>query len=120
MKKTALLFLLALNLTISAQQVLRSEGPIPADLRLTYEQLYESDLRRTAEVAGGKVKEKEAVEQVSYGVSKLLSGGRNFHIVHHLCDNAPSQRILHGKNIFCHSIAIYHILHTFAKFFQTQ
>lgn len=76
MKKTALLFLLALNLTISAQQVLRSEGPIPADLRLTYEQLYESDLRRTAEVAGGKVKEKKAVEQVSYGVSKLLSGGR--------------------------------------------
>jgi len=44
MKKTALLFLLALNLTISAQQVLRREGPIPADLRLTYEQLYESDL----------------------------------------------------------------------------
>ncbi len=76
MKKNILLLLLTLNLGAYAQQALRSEGPLPADLKLTYEQLYESDLQRTAKVAGGRVKDKDAVERVSFSISKLLSGGR--------------------------------------------
>jgi len=76
MKRNILLLLLTLNLGAYAQQTLRSEGPLPADLKLTYEQLYESDLQRTAKVAGGRVKDKDAVERVSFSISKLLSGGR--------------------------------------------
>lgn len=56
--------------------LLRSQGPLPDDLRLTYEQLCESDLKRNAEYGGGKVKDKEAVRQVSYRIGKLLSSGR--------------------------------------------
>ena len=82
MKRKARITLAALVLAMcaatagKAQEGLYSSGPVPDDLKMTFEQLYESDMARATEYAGGKVKDKQAVRQLSWHISKLLSDGR--------------------------------------------
>jgi len=60
-------------------QSLRSAGPVPADLRMSVQELYDSDIQRAKKYAGGRVRDKEAVLQASYRINKMLAGG---HIVY--------------------------------------
>ncbi len=66
--------LVGLAMPLRAQ--LRSEGPVPADLRMSYEELCQSDLARTKEYVGGRVRHKDDVRRASYYVSKMMAGGR--------------------------------------------
>ena len=69
-----LVVLLVLPATVLAQ--LRSVGPVPADLKMSYEELYQSDLQRAKDYTGGKVKGKEGLRRSSYYVNKMMVGGR--------------------------------------------
>lgn len=60
-------------------QPLRSVGPVPADLRMSVQELYDSDIQRAQKYAGGRVRDKEAVLQASYRINKMLAGG---HVVY--------------------------------------
>ena len=59
-----------------AQAQLRSEGDVPADLKMNAVQLYESDLQRAKEYTGGKVKDRQKLQSASYSISKMMAGGR--------------------------------------------
>ena len=78
MKRLALFAALLLPLALGAQTPdrLQSEGPMPADLRMSYEELYQSDLDRAKEYAQGRVRNKAAVSRSSWSISKMMAGGR--------------------------------------------
>ena len=78
MKKTVLLLALA-TLTLGAKAQLRSVGSVPADLKMSVSELYESDMQRARKYAGGRVKNKQKVQEASYRINKMMSGG---HIVY--------------------------------------
>ena len=60
-------------------QPLRSQGPVPADLKMSVQELYDSDIQRAEQYAGGRVRDKMAVLEASYRINKMLAGG---HIVY--------------------------------------
>ncbi len=78
MKKTILLAVLMLPLLLSAQTFkgLRSEGPLPNDLKQSYEELLNSDLIRAKDYVGGKVRDKSSLQQSAFHISKMMAGGR--------------------------------------------
>ena len=60
-------------MTASAQ--LRSKGEVPADMKMTVQQLYDADMHRAKQYAGGRVKNKEQVMESSYRINKMMAGG---------------------------------------------
>lgn len=83
MKHTLLLlafscFLLVSSFSLQAQP-LRSQGPIPADLKMSVRQLYDSDMQRAEKYAGGRVRDKQQILEASYRINKMLAGG---HIIY--------------------------------------
>ena len=57
---------------------LKSEGAVPADLKMSADELYQGDLRRAEIYTGGKVKEHDRAKlrQAAYEVGKMMAGGR--------------------------------------------
>lgn len=78
MKKTTILALLMLPLMVAAQTFdgLRSEGPLPSDLKQSYEELLGSDMARAKDYVGGKVRDKSSLQQAAFHISKMMAGGR--------------------------------------------
>lgn len=78
MKKALFLATLLLPLALAAQTFtgLRSEGPLPNDLKQSYEELLGSDLDRARDYVGGKVRDKGNLQQAAYYISKMMAGGR--------------------------------------------
>ena len=70
---------LLLLLTTGLRAQLRSAGDVPADLKMSVQQLYDDDLKRAKKYAGGRVKNKQQVLEASYSINKMLAGG---HIVY--------------------------------------
>ena len=85
MKKFLLIFLILafqfpiLNPFTAAAQPLRSQGPLPDDLRLSIKQLYDSDIWRAEQYVGKRVRNKQEILNASYHINRLLAGG---HIVY--------------------------------------
>jgi Zn-dependent protease with chaperone function len=85
MKKILLIFLILafqfpiLNPFTAAAQPLRSQGPLPDDLRLSIKQLYDSDIWRAEQYVGKRVRNKQQILNASYHINRLLAGG---HIVY--------------------------------------
>ena len=77
MKKT---FVMALMLAVAGPAMcqLKSEGAVPADLKMSADELYQGDLRRAEIYTGGKVKEHDRAKlrQAAYEVGKMMAGGR--------------------------------------------
>ena len=77
MKKT---FVLALMLAVAGTAMcqLKSEGTVPADLKMSAEELYQGDLKRAEVYTGGKVKdhERQLLRRASFEVGKMMAGGR--------------------------------------------
>lgn len=67
-----------LNPQFLQAQPLRSQGPIPDDLRMSVQQLYDTDIQRAEQYAGGRVRDKQQIREASYRINKMLAGG---HIV---------------------------------------
>ncbi len=79
MKKT-LLLLAALAVCHAAfAQTLRSSGPIPSDLKMSVQQLYDTDLQRAEQYVGRRVRDRQQLLEASYHINKMLAGG---HIVY--------------------------------------
>ncbi len=78
MKRTAILLTLLLVASVGRAQ-LRSVGEVPADLKMSVQELYDDDLKRAKKYAGGRVKNKQQVLEASYQINKMLAGG---HIVY--------------------------------------
>ena len=79
MKKILLLLATLAAIQVVNAQTLRSQGPVPADLKMSVQQLYDDDLKRAKKYAGGRVKNKQQVLEASYSINKMLAGG---HIVY--------------------------------------
>ena len=62
-----------------AKAQLRSVGDVPADLKMSVQELYEDDLKRAKKYSGGRVKNKQQVLEASYNINKMMAGG---HIVY--------------------------------------
>ena len=77
MKKT---IVMALMLTVagSAMCQLKSVGAVPADLKMSADEIYQADLKRAEVYTGGKVKDKERarLREASYSVGKMMAGGK--------------------------------------------
>ena len=78
MKAIQQTIILAAMLTVSATAMgqLKSEGTVPADLKMSAQELYELDLKRAEEYTGGRVKDRQKLREASYQVSKMMAGGR--------------------------------------------
>ncbi|MBR6440753.1 MAG: hypothetical protein IKS44_01725, partial [Bacteroidales bacterium] len=72
------IYFLVFGFVLTAQP-LRSQGPVPADLKLNVQQLYDTDIQRAEQYAGGRVRDKQAILEASYRINKMLAGG---HIVY--------------------------------------
>ena len=71
------LVLLVLSVPVRAQ--LRSVGNVPADLKMSVQELYDADMQRAKQYAGGRVKNKQQVLEASFRINKMMAGG---HIVY--------------------------------------
>lgn len=75
------LFLL-LSLSLGAQNLIdsfdgiKSQGPIPADLRLSLDELYAQDRQRVRDYNNGKSKSNDKVLEASYRINRLMASGR--------------------------------------------
>ncbi len=85
MKYLKVFFLLALALVggnVMAQLDLnkfdgiKSQGPIPQDLRQTLDELYAQDKQRVRDFNEGKLKNRDKVLEASYYINKLTASGR--------------------------------------------
>ena len=78
MKKKCLLTLAAACLCLAPlrAQTLRSEGPVPADLRTSLDSLYRSDLRRAEDYVGGRVRHTGNLRRAAYHTGKIMASGR--------------------------------------------
>lgn len=82
MKRFIFFLALAASLVASAQQDLgsfaglRSQGPIPADLRKNLEQLYQEDKQRVREFNDGRLTNRDRVLRQSYVINRLTANGR--------------------------------------------
>ena len=77
--KKILILVAAVLLTFGAKAQLRSSGEVPADMKMTVQQLYDADMERAKQYAGGRVKNKEQVMESSYRINKMMAGG---HIIY--------------------------------------
>lgn len=68
-----------LALAVPAAAQLRSVGAVPADLKMSVDELYDADLKRAKEYTGGRVRDRQQLLDASYHINKMLSGG---HIVY--------------------------------------
>ena len=66
--------LLAVAGSVSAQ--VHSVGNVPADLKMSVDELYQADLKRAEAYTGGKVKNKQQLKTASYQIGKMMAGGR--------------------------------------------
>ena len=64
---------------LPAEAQLVSEGPLPADLRMGYEEVYRASLEQASDYLGGRVTHKDEVRDASFNISKMMAGG---HIVY--------------------------------------
>lgn len=55
---------------------IKSQGPIPQDLRLTLDELYAQDKQRARDYNAGKLKNRDQVLNASYHINKLTASGR--------------------------------------------
>ncbi len=55
---------------------IKSQGPIPRDLRLTLDELYDQDKQRAREYNDGKLENRDQVLNASYYINKLTASGR--------------------------------------------
>lgn len=55
---------------------IKSQGPIPQDLRLTLDELYAQDKQRARDYNDGKLKNRDQVLTASYRINKLTASGR--------------------------------------------
>ena len=76
MMRRAIAFVAVLAVASTALAQLRSAGPVPADLKMSTDELYAADLQRAEQYAGGKVKDKQQLREASYQVGKMMAGGR--------------------------------------------
>ena len=79
MKKTLLLFAALAAVQLVCAQALRSRGPVPADLKMSVQQLYDTDVQRAEQYAGRRVRDRQQLLEASYRINKMLAGG---HIVY--------------------------------------
>ena len=63
-----------LGLPVDAQ--IRSVGAVPDDLKMSMEELYDSDIQRAKKYLGKRVRNKEEVQKTSYQINKMMSSGR--------------------------------------------
>ncbi len=78
-KKIVSLAVMLFFIASAAMAQLRSTGAVPADMKMTVQQLYDADMQRAKQYAGGRVKNKEQVLESSYRINKMMAGG---HIVY--------------------------------------
>ncbi|MBR3828617.1 MAG: M48 family metallopeptidase [Bacteroidales bacterium] len=79
-----LLSLMALAVTSNAQQVynldrfdgIKSEGPVPTDLRLSLEELYSLDKQRVRDYNDGRLRNRDKVLAASFQINRMMSSGR--------------------------------------------
>lgn len=82
MKRLLLLLALTASLAATAQQDLghfsglRSQGPIPADLRKNLEELYTEDKQRVRDYNDGRLANRDQVLRQSYFINRLTTNGR--------------------------------------------
>lgn len=55
---------------------LKSEGPVPSDLRLSLDELYTLDKQRVRDYTDGKLPNSDKVLSASYHINKLMASGR--------------------------------------------
>ena len=67
--------LLALAGSLARAQV-RSVGEVPADLKMSMDELYRSDMQRAEKYLGGRVRDKQQVLKASYNIGKMMASGR--------------------------------------------
>ena len=79
MKKTLLLLAAVAAVQLVCAQTLRSRGPVPADLKMSVQQLYDTDVQRAEQYAGRRVRDRQQLLEASYRINKMLAGG---HIVY--------------------------------------
>ena len=77
--KKIIILAVGVMIAVGAKAQLRSVGPVPQDMKLSVQELYEADMQRAKKYAGGRVKNKEQVKEASYRINKMLAGG---HIVY--------------------------------------
>ena len=83
-KHMAMLLMLAAGVAGVAQQKydlnnftgIKSEGPIPADLRKGLGELYSEDKQRVRDYNDGKLANRDRVLEASYHINRLTSNGR--------------------------------------------
>ena len=77
MKKTIIMVLM-LTVAGTAMCQLKSVGAVPADLKMSADEIYQADLKRAEVYTGGKVKDKERarLREASYSVGKMMAGGK--------------------------------------------
>lgn len=83
MKRTLLgIVAILLSLNLGAQSIIdnfdgiKSQGPIPSDLRLSLDELYSQNKQRVREYNNGKSKNNDKVLEVSYRINRLMASGR--------------------------------------------
>ena len=74
MKKTLLLFAALAAVQLVCAQALRSRGPVPADLKMSVQQLYDTDVQRAEQYAGRRVRDRQQLLEASYRINKMLAG----------------------------------------------
>ena len=73
-------------------QALRSSGAVPADLKMSVWQLYDSDIQRAEQYAGKRVRNKQQILEASYHINRMLASG---HIVY---GDPISTRLAHSRH----------------------
>ncbi len=73
--KKILILAAAVLAAFGAKAQMRSSGAVPADLKMTVQELYDSDMQRAKKYAGGRVKNKEQVMESAYRINKMMAGG---------------------------------------------
>ena len=77
MKKT---FIMVLMLAVAGTAMcqLKSVGAVPADLKMSADEIYQADLKRAELYTGGKVKDRDRarLREASYSVGKMMAGGK--------------------------------------------
>ncbi|MBR1834553.1 MAG: M48 family metallopeptidase [Bacteroidales bacterium] len=77
--KPLLLTLALVAFNFSVAQTLRSRGPVPADLKQSVYQLYQTDKQRAEQYAGRRVRNRQQLLEASYHINKMLASG---HIIY--------------------------------------
>lgn len=54
---------------------LRSQGPMPEDLKRSFSDLYKADLKRVKDWSGDKVKKTQSIEEGSYAITRMMATG---------------------------------------------